>query len=402
MGTRLYVDGLLVAVGGPPMLGNSNVPMQIGGNPELGDRNWSGLIDEVAVWGRALSTGEVRQLWNAGQGAKVGELVLGNDTDGDGMSDEYEVAHGLDPNLDDSALDPDADNLTNLEEHDAGSDPSKADSDDDGLRDDAELAAGTNPLTPDSDGDGITDGDEIEGTLNAFLKNVRRDPFDPMVDPPGDPTDPLDSDSDNDFWTDSQEIGFGSDPNNDADFPLVTQITSLGTGSNALLGGDLTDPENDGVDGQMTNWNWVSISSSSEPTWGGEGAFNIFDNKVGAGQDKWCCNAPPQMITVEFAEAYSLTHFTLSSGNDVPNRDPTLWSIQGSNDGLVWDVPLSRPGIPSGTRRKPLDATAGGTAFSTPEAHAALQVFSVRLPGHSRRNPEAGTITRSMNSSSLV
>ena len=199
VGTRLYVDGLLVAVGGPPMLGNSTVPMQIGGNPELGDRNWSGLIDEVAVWGRALSTGEVRQLWNAGQGAKVGELVLGNDTDGDGMSDEYEVAHGLDPNLDDSALDPDADNLTNLEEHDAGSDPSKADSDDDGLRDDAELAAGTNPVASDSDGDGLTDGEELEPGEDGFVTN------------------PLNPDTDGDGFSDGSERF--SDPTDPNDFP---------------------------------------------------------------------------------------------------------------------------------------------------------------------------------------
>ena len=40
--------------------------------------------------------------------------------------------------------------------------------------------------------------------------------------------------------------------------------TVLGTGSGALLGGDLTDPENNGVDGSNTNWNWTSINASSE------------------------------------------------------------------------------------------------------------------------------------------
>ena len=33
-------------------------------------------------------------------------------------------------------------------------------------------------------------------------------------------------------------------------------VTVLGTGSSALVGDDLTDPENDGVDGAHTNWNW--------------------------------------------------------------------------------------------------------------------------------------------------
>ena len=30
---------------------------------------------------------------------------------------------------------------------------------------------------------------------------------------------------------------------------------------------------------------------------------------------------------------YALTHFTVSSANDVPARDPTVWEVQGSNDG---------------------------------------------------------------------
>ena len=103
-----------------------------------------------------------------------------------------------------------------------------------------------------------------------------------------------------------------------------------------MQGGDLTDPENDGVDGAHTNWNWSSISASSEPRWTGEGSYNVFDNKVGSSQNKWCCNGPTQWIAVEFAQAYVLTSFTITSGNDVPSRDPDVWKIQGSNDGNNW------------------------------------------------------------------
>ena len=59
-------------------------------------------------------------------------------------------------------------------------------------------------------------------------------------------------------------------------------VEVLGTGTAALIGGDLTDPEDDGVDGANTNWNWTSISASSEEKWTCEGSFNVFDNKVGA------------------------------------------------------------------------------------------------------------------------
>ncbi|MFP6899186.1 MAG: LamG-like jellyroll fold domain-containing protein, partial [Roseibacillus sp.] len=356
--TRLYLDGLLVAVGGPPDLGSNGLPMEIGGNPELFDMNWNGLVDDVAVWNRALTTGELRQIWNAGLGVPIANLIVGTDGDSDGMSDAYETAHGLNPALDDSALDLDGDGLTNLEEHDSGSHPNNPDTDGDGLDDDAEAAAGTNPLGSDSDGDGLSDGEEISGSQNPVLNGSLRDPFNPASDPPGDPTNPLAADSDGDFWSDWQEVGFGSDPNDQNDFPQVTQIDSLGTGTGALLGGDLTDPEDNGIQGNVPgdwstlNWNWVRISASGENYFGNfggsEGAYDIFDNTVGPGQAKWCCGGPPQNLVVEFSEAYSLTHFTLTSGNDVPTRDPILWSIQGSNDGLVWDVLYPDPGFHPG------------------------------------------------------
>ncbi len=216
--TRLYIDGLLVAVGGPPALGSSGLPMEIGGNPEVFDQNWNGLIDEVSVWNRPLDPGEIRQLWNAGRGATMTDLVVGTDTDGDGMDDVYETAHGLDPNVPDADADKDGDGLSNGEEFEAGSDPSKPDTDGDGLNDGGEATAGTNPLDPDSDGDGLTDGEEVSGSRNPFLNGIFRESFDPGTDPPGDPTDPLAADTDGDSWVDPVEMTCKTDPNDGDDF----------------------------------------------------------------------------------------------------------------------------------------------------------------------------------------
>ena len=114
--------------------------------------------------------------------------------------------------------------------------------------------------------------------------------------------------------------------------------TVLGSGSGALAGGDLTDPENNGNDATGTGFNWVTILSSTENDWSAEGAFNVFDNKVGGGDDKWCCEGAPQSIAVKLEQPYVLTHFTIASGNDAAPRDPTKWNIEGSNDGTNWAV----------------------------------------------------------------
>lgn len=119
----------------------------------------------------------------------------------------------------------------------------------------------------------------------------------------------------------------------------------LGTDTAALLGGDLTDPENDGdkaAGPEDLTWNWKSIDSNNEPGFGGgEFSFNVFDNTLAGGNGKWCCDDAtedqPKNITVEFFEPVRLTHFTISSANDTPGRDPLAWQIQGSNDGVTFE-----------------------------------------------------------------
>jgi hypothetical protein len=71
------------------------------------------------------------------------------DTDGDGLRDEWEIAHGLNPNdPSDAAKDLDGDGLTNLQEYAALTDPHLTDADGDGVNDGGELALGTDPAAP--------------------------------------------------------------------------------------------------------------------------------------------------------------------------------------------------------------------------------------------------------------
>ncbi len=156
-------------------------------------------------------------------------------------------------------------------------------------------------------------------------------------------------------------------------------VTVLGTGTNALMGDDLTDPDGNGVDGQNLNWDWTSISASSENYWHAEGAYNVFDNKVGASNDKWCCNGPTQWIQVGFSQAYVLSRFTITSGNDVPSRDPDIWKIQGSNDGSNWTdiyVYNNNGTSPWGsTRYQVLLYEGGGVDFNTPAAYSYFRYY---------------------------
>ncbi len=124
----------------------------------------------------------------------------------------------------------------------------------------------------------------------------------------------------------------------------------LGTGTGSLLGGDLTDPEDDGNPEADEGYD-VIFSSNDEPGFaGGEFAFNVFDNRLGPSNDKWCCGPGGGIpdeglhITVELEEPQALTHFTVSSANDTPGRDPADWEVQGSNDGTNFTTIFSQEG----------------------------------------------------------
>lgn len=130
--------------------------------------------------------------------------------------------------------------------------------------------------------------------------------------------------------------------------PAAHAFTVLGPGTGSLLGSDLTDPENNGDPEANINYN-ASFSASEEALFGGaEAAFNVFDNQVGGGNMKWCCgdqnNFPVNPISIDatFTIPQFLTHFTLTSGNDSPDRDPRVWEIQGSNGGGIFTTIFSQ------------------------------------------------------------
>lgn len=109
---------------------------------------------------------------------RIGSSPHNEDTDGDGLTDEYEIDY-LIPYTDPSSPDSDNDGISDFME----------DIDEDNLSNGDEMYLGTDPLDPDSDGDGLLDGDEI------------------LIG-----TDPLQRDTDQDGLTDESEVFLYSDP----------------------------------------------------------------------------------------------------------------------------------------------------------------------------------------------
>ncbi len=113
------------------------------------------------------------------------------DTDEDLMPDEWEVLNHLCPLLDDSTLDPDSDNLMNINEFEAGTNPNDWDTDDDLLGDATELI-----------GVYVSDTNDPNFYLYTWCYGI--------VVPPNNivlftQTNPLDDDPDSDNLTDKQE-----------------------------------------------------------------------------------------------------------------------------------------------------------------------------------------------------
>jgi putative alpha-1,2-mannosidase len=114
-------------------------------------------------------------------------------------------------------------------------------------------------------------------------------------------------------------------------------------------------PKASGVDGALVtgipgnvNDSVTDVTANAENTGGGEIAENAAD---GDATTKWLAFTPTGWLQYQLATPKTVVTYALTSANDEPGRDPSDWTLSGSNDGSAW-TPLDTQTGQSWTARQ--------------------------------------------------
>ena len=185
----------------------------------------------------------------------LNKIYCAQDSDGDGMPDDWEIYYGLDESdSSDKFEDPDEDTVLNYYEYLNGTKPNDRDSDKDGMWDGWEIYYGLNPINKsdnmnDNDDDGLKNFEEFFYETNP---NNNDTDLDGLLD--GDEikiygTLPNSADSDGDGMEDGWEINYKLDPLNNTDATLDMDNDGTINLDEFLLGTfpNSTDSDSDGL-----------------------------------------------------------------------------------------------------------------------------------------------------------
>ncbi|MCX2762437.1 basic secretory protein-like protein [Aquimarina muelleri] len=94
--------------------------------------------------------------------------------------------------------------------------------------------------------------------------------------------------------------------------------------------GDTPPPTGETID--ITN-DGGSISSQHNDSPSTEGISNLIDNNINS---KFLTFNTSTWVQYKATKSYVLSSYTITSGNDAPERDPKSWTLQGSTNGSSW------------------------------------------------------------------
>ncbi|YCM46586.1 hypothetical protein V2O64_11205 [Verrucomicrobiaceae bacterium 227] len=236
------------------------------------------------------------------------------DGDGDGMTDQWERNFFTDTSRDGSG-DFDNDNLTDLEEFQAGTNPTLKDSDGDTIDDDVELSgsantfdnAPTNPILADSDNDGFNDDIEIAGGSNpndVTSLPPRPSGFQLVEDFQGDGMVVGQTFSGVNGWTTNQTASLSIQPAFEGSSDLVGTITqNTDPGTSISLSKSLTDLRLDILEGQ-TGTLFLQIASSSANLDSSFGLSDVLNPLAFADFEAQSVLFPGNLIRIRDAETF--------------------------------------------------------------------------------------------------
>ena len=119
-------------------------------------------------------------------------------------------------------------------------------------------------------------------------------------------------------------------------------------------------------------------SPSGHAAGDGNGIENTVDGNPGS---KWCVNngSTPVSWQMQLPAAQTVTSYAFTSGDDVPDRDPRSWVLEGSADGKTW-VEVDRHALD-----KPFEKRHQTKTFEI--AHpACVPVLSFHVRAHAGKN----------------
>ncbi len=278
--------------------------------------------------------------------------VAGRDDDNDGLTNLEEYQHGTDPHNPDT----DGDGLTDGDEvHKYHTDPLNPDTDGDGLSDGEEIRLGTNPLNPDTDGDGIPDGIEVKLGLNPLVPDVTTRAQGRVLDGSKNPVAGASVVIFGLITSVTDSTGFFSIPHVPSHIGLITAVARI-TQNNLILEGQssATTP----IDNGITNVGVIQLGQSNGSISGT--VTDVQNHTVANAQVTINIGAETRVTITDQSGAYAFNGFT-PNNFVVTALDPQtglrgrLPGVLNPNTSAVVNIQLS----PSGTVKGTVFATNG-------------------------------------------